>query len=449
MFSTLFYKQDLGLNLSLFSLLTILILAANKKEAFYNKTVIVKALAFSITGMAVFLYKSNLAITANVVSFFILVGSISEHKASLYINWLNGCYTTTAAFFHRLYEQSDKTGNPSRKQRMDYIHRLKVIGIPLVVLIIFIGLYKNGNPMFNDLISKIDFDFINFQWVLFGLLGYYLFNNISSPIAVNPITTMDLSTENTLLQAKEVPVKKLENEKQLGTILMSLLNVLIAFFLITDIVYVLQQDVTNANELSHQVHSGVNALIASIVFAIVIILYFFRANLNFYKDNATLKRLTYLWIALNVFLVVIIAFKNYQYIHSFGITYKRIGVNIYLLLTSIGLFTTLIKVYSIKNLWYLLRINMQTAFAVLIVASLFNWDRIITHYNLNYAKATDVEYLINLSDNNTLLLKSYADGNAFNSEDKNKVNGKYHDYLKALNANSWQEMQYDNIKIKE
>ena len=260
---------------------------------------------------------------------------------------------------------------------------------------------------------------------------------------------MDLSTENTLLQAKEVPVKKLENEKQLGTILMSLLNVLIAFFLITDIVYVLQQDVTNANELSHQVHSGVNALIASIVFAIVIILYFFRANLNFYKDNATLKRLTYLWIALNVFLVVIIAFKNYQYIHSFGITYKRIGVNIYLLLTSIGLFTTLIKVYSIKNLWYLLRINMQTAFAVLIVASLFNWDRIITHYNLNYAKATDVEYLINLSDNNTLLLKSHADGNAFNSEDRNKINGKYYDYLKALNANSWQEMQYDNIKVKE
>lgn len=449
LFSTLFYKQDLGLNLSLFSLLTILILAINKKDAFYNKTVIIKSLAYLLSGIAVFFYKSNLSITANVVSFFIFVGSISEHKASIYINWLNGCYTTIAAFFHRLYEQSGTNKNTNSKQRIDYIHWLKIIGIPLVVLIIFISLYKNGNPMFNDLISKIDFSFINLQWILFGLLGYYLFNNISSPIAVEPITTLDLSTENVLQQAKEVSEKKLESEKQLGTVLMSLLNTLITFFLITDVIYVLQQDVTNATELSNQVHSGINALIASIVFAIVIILYFFRSNLNFYKGNATLKRLTYLWIALNVFLVVVIAFKNYQYIHSFGVTYKRIGVNIYLLLSFIGLFTTLAKVHSVKNLWYLFRINLQTAFAVLIVTSLFNWDMIITHYNLNHAKATDIEYLINLSNNNTLLLKSYSDGNAFHLKDRDKINGKYYDYLRTLNDNSWQEMQYDNIKIKE
>ncbi len=449
LFSTLFYKQDLGLNLSLFSLLTILILAINRKDAFSNRVVIIKSLAYLVTGIAVFFYKSNLAITANVVSFFILVGSISEHKASIYVNWLNGCYTTIAAFFHRCYEQFHRKEDTGTKRKIDYIHWLKIIGIPMVVLIIFISLYKNGNPMFNDLISQIDFSFINLQWLLFGLLGYYLLNNISAPIAVYPITALDLSTENTLHKVKEVTAKKLDGEKQLGVVLMSLLNTLITFFLITDVVYVIQQDNLNAMELSNQVHSGVNALIASIVFAIVIILYFFRANLNFYKGNAILKRLTYLWIALNVLLVVVIAFKNYQYIHSFGITYKRIGVNIYLLLTSIGLLTTLIKVYSIKNLWYLLRVNIQTAFVVLIVASLFNWDRVITHYNLNYAKAADMEYLIGLSNNNTFLLKSYSDNNGFNSGDMNKINDKYYDYLRVLSDNSWQEMQYDNITIKE
>ncbi len=449
-FSTLFYKQGLGLNLIVFSMLTISILFTNRKAAFTKTNVIIKTIGYLISGIAVFLYQSDLAIIANILSFFILVGTVSEHKTAIYISWLNGCYTTIAAFFHRYQERLQQSNNEDtiEKRKIDYLYWIKIVGIPAIVIILFIGLYRNGNPVFDNLISKIDFSFINLQWVLITVLGYYLFNNISRPIAIEPLTKTDLSTGNGLLRTENPSEKKLEGEKQLGVVLMSALNLLITLFLITDIAYVLQTDITNASEFSNSVHSGINALIASIIFAIVIILYFFRGDLNFYKKNKNLKWLTYVWIILNSALVIVISIKNYQYITSFGLTYKRIGVNVYLLLTLIGLFTTLIKVSNIKNLWYLLRVNTQIAFAILILSSTFNWDNTITFYNLNNAERTDTNYLILLSDNNTLLLKESINSPLFSEIQRESINRKYNHYITRLENHSWQEYLYDNFKIK-
>jgi len=449
-FSTLFYKQGLGLNLVLFSLLTVPVLYINKKEAFFKTNSIIKSLSYLITSVAVFLYQSDLAIIANLLSFFILVGTVSEYKASIYINWLNGCYTTIAAFFHRYSEniQSNTIEDSSKKRKIDYWYWIKIIGIPTIVIILFIGLYRNGNPMFNDLISKIDFSFINLYWILFSVLGYYLFSNITHPIAIEPLTSSDLSTGNSLIKARNSSEEQLESEKQLGVVLMSLLNILITLFLITDVLYVIQTNITAASQFSNIVHSGVNALIASILLAIIIILYFFRGDLNFYKKNKTLKRLTYVWIILNSLLVITISIKNYQYITSFGLTYKRIGLNVYLLLTLIGLSTTLIKVLNIKNLWYLLRVNTQMSFILLIASSTFNWDKTITHYNLNYAERTDTNYLISLSDNNTMLLKASVNSHLFSKIQQQAIYKKYADYVKKLEENSWQEYVYDNIFLK-
>jgi phosphatidylserine synthase len=203
-----------------------------------------------------------------------------------------------------------------------------------------------------------------------------------------------------------------------------------------------------ASSFSNQVHSGIYALIASIVIAIVIILYFFRGNLNFYKENKNLKLVAYIWIVLNTLLVVNIIIKDAQYIYYFGLTYKRIGVLMYLLLTIIGLVTTSIKVKNIKNFWYLFRINTLAAFTILVVSCTINWDSYITIYNLNYSKSMDFKYLIELSDNNTFILKNHFDKHDLDDYKTSAVNKKYKNYLKMLNKNSWQEIQFDNLKIK-
>lgn len=448
LFSILFHKQNFGLNLSLFSLITIIVLAIYNTDAFKKKSTIVHTILYTVTALAVFLYKSNLAIIANCITFFTLIGHVSEHKSSIYINWLNGFYTFIAGFFHRNFNTLENDQDVKIKKDIDYIHLAKIIGIPLISIIIFIFLYKNGNPVFNDLISKINFEFINFQWILLTALGYYLLYNISTPIKVDPATQVDLSADNNLKNKGELLIEDAKKENQLGFVLIVLLNVLIAFFLVTDITYLMSSNDFRASAFSNQVHSGINALIASIVIAIVIILYFFRGNLNFYKDNKSLKTVTYIWILLNIILVVNIAIKDYQYIYYYGFTYKRVGVLVYLLLTIIGLITTFIKVKQIKNFWYLLRVNTVTSFAILIIACVINWDKHITYYNLNHAKSMDFNYLISLSNNNTLLLKEYAKNNDLSYEKKGLIDKKYTDYISQMEAKNWQELSYDNFKLK-
>lgn len=448
LFSTLFYGKSIGLNLLLFSLLTIVILFINNKDDFKHRNTILFASIYLITGISIFFHDSTLSIIANCVAFFTLIGQLSESNSSIYVNWLNGIYTTIAGVFHRTFALKQEKSTEEPKQIIDYVHLAKIVLIPTAIVFIFIALYQNGNPIFSNLISKIDFSFINIQWLLVAGLGYYLFSNIYNPIDVEPATAKDLKTNNFLTKTETFSVNKLKQENQLGIVLISLLNALIVLYLITDIAFLTSPQDLRASVYSAQVHSGINALIASIVIAIIILLYVFRGNLNFYSENKALKKLAFTWIILNTLLVLSIVFKNGQYIYYFGLTYKRIGVMVYLTLSVIGLITTLLKINSIKNIWYLLRTNTKAAFVILIITSTVNWDYHITNYNFNYAQSMDFKYLLNLSNNNTLLLKRQAKVKPLDIHSIDLIEKKYNKYVYELRTNSWQELQYDNLKLE-
>lgn len=447
LFSLIFYKQSIGLNLLIFSFLTMITLVLSNREAFKTQKTILITIGYFTTGFTVFLYHSNLTILANIIAFFALIGACSNHNSSIYIQWINGIYTACVSFFDRQFNSQRSVSKNMTKAKINYAYWFKLIGIPLIFLSIFIGLYQNGNPIFKDIITRIDLSFINIQWILFTILGYYLFSNISNPIQIQPLTKLDGNTGNILEKEglKEIPAEKVETEKQLGIVLLFLLNILIVFFMVTDLFFLGKLSSYGAPELSQQVHAGINALIVSILIAIFVIIYFFRGNLNFINNNKSLKQLTYLWIFLNQLLIFTIAYKNYLYISSYGLTYKRIGVFVYLTLTLVGLTTTFIKVSAIKNIWYLFRRNTQIAFTIFIFSAIINWDSIITIYNINYAHETDFRYLITLSNNNTFLLQEYSDDNTFDKNVKEEINKKYQDYIVHLNNNSWQELVYDNV----
>lgn len=447
LFSTLFYKQNIGLNLLLFSIVSTLLLIINNPKIIKNRDTYFYVIAYIITGITVFLYKSNLTITANIIVFFTVIGSFSEYKSSIYIKWINGIYTTIVAAFSLYFDTLNTEVENTKKKKINYVYWLKIIGIPAIIIIIFINLYRNGNPKFDELIANIDFSFINLHWMLFMTLGYYLFYNISNPIQIEPATSVDLKTGNYLDKKtlEYTSPKKLESEKQMGVVLLISLNILIILFLITDAWYLFEIHKMTAPELSQQVHTGVNALIISNLLAIAIILYFFRGPLNFIEKNKILKIVTYIWILLNIIVIIVTAIKNTEYIISFGLTYKRIGVLFFLLLTAIGLITTLFKVTKTKNLWYLFRKNTQIAFTIFIISSTINWDKTITFYNINNAEQLDLKYLVSLSDNNAFLLKDYIEKNEL---DDYKINEKHRKYIRDLKNNSWQETVYDNFKIQ-
>lgn len=450
LFSLFFYKQNLGLNFLLFSTLVIGLLVVFHFEKFKHKPTILYAAFFIIASIFVFVYNSSLTLFASTISFFVLLGSLSGSKASLYIDLLNGFYTTIASifvnYFHHFLEENEAT----KKRKINYLYWLKMIGIPLVILTIFVILYRNANPYFNEIISSIDLSFIDLHWMSFTLIGYFLLLNISKPLIIESITTLDTTTLNNLdkKRLKKQSVNDLIQENQLGIILLVLLNLLILFFLTIDGIYISSLTDLAASNLSKTVHEGIYALITSIVFAIMIILYFFRGNLNFYEKNRSLKILTTVWILLNIILVIITTYKNLLYVTHHGFTYKRIGVFIYLILSFSGLITTYIKVYTRYNLWYLLRKNIRIAFLILVISSTLNWDKLITKYNTEYANIVDLNFLISLSNNNSFILKQYADKNEkqLTNQQQRRIAVKHKNYSEQLENNSWKELVYDNLK---
>jgi len=453
-FSLLFYSKSFGLNLFLISIVVVVLLSTIRKERSISWGC---ALTYIATAIFVFLNPSGFSIFVHFMAFMVFVGKSISQKTSVYISWFIGCINMLIASLANHIQNQEKESE--KKEQKDIspklFNRLKGALVAIPILIIFGMLYRNANPVFENLIEQIDFDFISVPWLFFTLLGFVIFLNLLRPYAAKELVDFDLAQENELEKPTELVLigekKKLEGEHTLGSIVFLALNLLLLFFLSTDVVYLYQKtDLTNS-EFSQSVHQGVYALMFSIVCAIVLILYFFRGNLNFFDRNKRIKLLAYLWIGLNVILVAFTCFKNYTYVEALGLTYKRIGVFVYLLLTLTGLVTAYIKVAQVKNFIYLLRTNIATVFTFLMISGAVPWDKTITHFNLKTLENPDLNYLIDLGESNSEQLFNYTQANKDKMEIDTieSISDKYTGFLDQQSKKTWQEYtSYQLTKTK-
>lgn len=194
-----------------------------------------------------------------------------------------------------------------------------------------------------------------------------------------------------------------------------------------------------AQELSEFVHQGTYILILSILLAMGILAFTFRANLNFYPKTKRLRIAASVWIGLNSLLALSVVARNVEYIQAYGLAFKRVGVMIFLWLTFIGLCTVAIKVWKSKSIFFLLRSNGWSLYVTLLMASFVNWSLFITQYNLTAQTGkVDLDFLVHdMSAQNTPLLLAVPDlfekepGLAFALERKQRR------YLTKLESRSW------------
>jgi hypothetical protein len=440
-FSSLFYQQGFGLNMVLFAILSVILVSYFRPEALRRREYWMLALAYIVSATFVFFHNSPLSIVNTFISFLIFVGSISGIRNSVYVQWFNGLYQT---FVGSLHQRIHTKTAPAAKKRIHHSYDFKFILLTAIIVgglvTIFSALYGQANPIFEKGLAAIDLSFINMSWLLFSAMGYLLLNNITAVAELDVMTVSErnIPTQlqpNTLSEKQQLVVQK---ENRLGVVVMVTLNLLILLFICTDLIYVFQSPLDNGTVLSKTIHDGVNALIMSIVIAIILILVLFRGDLNFYKYNQNLKTLTFLWIGLNVIIILITSYKNFLYSSGFGLTYKRIGVFIYLLLCISGMITTYIKVARQCGLYYMLRTNASVAFTVLMVMASFSWDRTITQFNLEQVAQPDMDYLYNMSYRNGPLLHAFAKAHPSKNIHQNKINERYERWERKLSNETWQ-----------
>lgn len=437
--NALFWKEQMGLNTLLFDLFLSAVLFYLYPEARRSSTVRWLFLGRLTTLAMVLWHHTALSQTAYIVlTIFSAVFVQYAHRSVWYAMGsfaLNGLFVVPGIINAiPLREKSN-----ARKVRIGRILRLLII--PGIIAIPFLVLYSGSNPIFSGYVERFlqwGADSFGRFWELFSpgrffflLVGLLITGILILRPRVNFFGEKDLRHSDQLHRLRRSVYQSRSASEQLhalffgswakgnlalkywywvGLVSLALLNLMLMTLNSIDIsVLWFRRVVASPAQLSQMTHEGIDFLILSLILAIAVLLIFFRGNLNFYKQSKGLRLLVLLWIIQNGILIVSVALRDYYYISEAGLTYKRIGVVVYLLLALTGLVTVFWKITYNRSVYFLFRVNAWAAVVILVVSSTVNWDAYITQWYINRSaqKPVPAQYLYALSEKTWPLLEPH------------------------------------------
>jgi len=430
LFNFLFWEEELALNLVLYSLF-ILTIYFFSYAILNNKKIVWMAIAHLAAGILVLVNHSILNIITWYVSLFVLVGYIHNTQLrSIFMALVASLLQFITAPIGLLKKITEiEIGGFTLKPILKLV---KYTIIPGFILLVFSVIYSIANPVFDSYIGTF-FENLE-QWVtriftfffkdihigrIVFLVAGILFSTGLFITFKQGLMKIENSFQDDLMRVrhskKEFSIWRetltfisgsllnrkmaLKTENTIAIISFTGLNMLLSCLNAIDISTLWIGNLGSAN-FSQALHGSTNALIISIVMAMLVILYFFSGNLNFYSKNKTIRFLAYGWIIQNTFLILSVLLRDYHYIAMHGLTYKRIGVIVFSLLCFIGLVTVYLKVAKRKSFFYLFKTNGAIWYLLLLLSGTMNWDVFIVNYNIDKRNTAtlDVNYLMDLSD---------------------------------------------------
>lgn len=495
-YNFLFWGEKMGLNTLIFSTLLVGCLFTLYPESRTARMTIVTAVSTIFTAAMIVYNNSMYAKVMHIISLVAMVGFVQQHVLRFFWYGLMVVFLNLTRLPKRWRKEfGTLTKNIKGFYKVKQFFKLAVL--PVIVLLVFYGIYAFANPNFaklsGDFFLAIDkflfgwlknisverFIFIFWSFVLMSLAIYKNDSQWLERLELNKRFKLIRVIANVRRQilAKAKPtelddisqlqygfqednhenIKKnkrpkftsisLKNEYRTALILLLSLNALLLMVNLTDIHYVWADFSSKTpTELKQFVHEGTYLLVFAILLAMAVILYYFRKSLNFYPKNTLLKTAAYAWIFQNVLLAFSVGVRNYHYIAYDGLAYKRLGVFIFLILVAIGLFTVFLKVRDKKTGYYLFFTNSWATYLVLVVFTFVNWDVWITQYNLKHFPNDDKLYFLitKVSDKNTWVLKEYGiDYNTIKDDFlSNRLKIKSIHFEEAQNSYSWASWNY-------
>jgi Domain of unknown function (DUF4173) len=414
-FTLLFYNNTLGLNLLIYEVIVFALLFLTKQYRPGNINGYTISVLYFISAFGTVISHSLFAYVINFILFVVFIGFTAYPYARSFITSLNiaivNILNAQTAFVRHLAQERLKGGS-----FLGFIWQLRITAIPLIIITVFILLYKLSNPVFNNLINTTVNYIDEYLYNLLHNIDAAIIGVFCAGLAVNIFVWFNISNSRLINIDKNAPVVllrqrsrqifsgvpiALKNEYKAAVFLLATLNIVILILNIIDIKWIWFRSIWEKHYLMQFVHEGTYLLILSILISVAIVLYYFRRNLNFYSNSKLLKILSYVWLAQNGIMVMSVAIRNYRYIEYFALAYKRIGVFVFLLLVLYGLYTVLLKVKYRKTAFYLFTTNAKALLVVLVLASVLNWDVLIAKYNFSHADKASIHlnFMASLSDN--------------------------------------------------
>lgn len=466
LFNYLFWAEDVGLNLLIYSLYILGITYFNA-EIVKSRKFIIYAASHLLAAILVVIINSDLSIVAYYISLILFIGFSHYQQIRTVFTAIMAAFVQFLTLPFNVIQNLNSV-NIGNFNLRPILKLAKYIFIPLFIVTVFTIIYSNANQVFAHYLDNIstslsllltgflDLFFVdfNFSRLFFFCLGLILTGGLLLTCFSKKLGDLEQNIKEDLERRSKrsktiwyqiietfsgnLLYKKLalKTEYITGIISFIALNILLLIINTIDIC-TLWFGFKPSGNFSADLHEGTNALIFSIVMAMAVILYFFRGNLNFYSKSKTLRLLAFTWMIQNSILIVSVLIRDGYYIEFYGLTQKRIGVMVFALLCIIGLITVYIKVAKQKTLFYLFKINGHIWFALLLGFSLVSWDVFIAKYNFNHSesKVIDPDYLLSLSDRVLPLL----------DENRDKLLGDSTSEANRLNT----EAISPNIKLQE
>lgn len=410
LFVILFYDQDIGMNLGILGIVYALLTLFKTPERNRTRIFLILFVTSILSSLAFIWYRDFPSLLA-VVSSILLLGYRSRNRKLKILFLIPVFIINSFTSLFRFFNFDEWL--PKKNISGVWQKTLAFIVIPLVFISIFFGIYSAGSDHFASLFRDYELDINVWQLLALSVLGFFIaFNYWNYAVErfiykKNHLLDDDFQ-DSSKIQKATYSFLDLDAERISGVISFFCLNVLLVFFIITYNYEQFYEVSKTPVQLSEETHERVNAVIMSIVMAVLVIMFYFKSGFNFDPKAKLMKMLARIWIILNAILVLSAAVKNYEYIISYGFTYKRLGVFAFLLLALVGLALTFLKIQRKKRNAFLFNAVPWYFYGTILACSYVNWGGIITSQNMKRKDFTVNYHLEQVRFSERGLLK-YAD----------------------------------------
>lgn len=455
LFSYLFYNQNIGINATIFSVLFLILLFFLFKEQFKRTAVLLVGAAMIVSSIGCLLHGSDFAIWATAISALVLIGFV-HGKNTIFYSIITSFLSLVGSLIFVIVDKKES----AQKRPFQVLSFI----IPLLLIFIFFSIYRQINPLFEELTKDYTLNNISGSWLLLTFAGLLLIVSVFYHKSISSIDQFINKQTNHITKGNFKDTKW--DESLALIILFTALNIMLVAVNSMDVNY-LYLGAGLPEGVTHKmfVHKGVGMLIFSIFLGISILLYFFRGKLNFEKNSKLAKALALIWVAQNVFMVISTTLRNNIYVCDALLSYKRLGVYFWLAFAFIGLIITAIKLIKNKTTWFLIQKNSIAVFSIFILSTLVNWDSLISNFNLRRAnEMTDISpidkhYLLSLSESNIASMYGQAHKTGFefdpdysyimnfDGSNRNYLDMKLFNFLEDEYSSNWQSFSFMRKKV--
>lgn len=423
-FILLFLNQNIGLNLALFGLVLVSMIVYFFKERMGNYPEQILVVTSILSCLAFAWYGDFVSFLAVALSVLFLQFRIQSPQLriiqALPIIVINSLATSLRFFQFSKWLPDAKINTNLVKIIVAYCI------IPMSFVSLFFIVYSFGSDHFSSLWIDYTLDFNPYQFIFVVVFGTYFsfsFWNYWVPeicLEMNSKLNDELNKDIAENNQNSFALLDSDFKRRSGEITFLLLNLMLVVFLVTFNYEQFFESIASS-KLSAATHERVNAVLFSIFLSIVVVLLYFKRQFNFDSKAKNMKMLAKTWMVLNGFLIVSTLIINSEYIAFFGLTYKRLGVYVFLFLAAMSLFFTFRKITRQKSNAYLFNQMIWYCYGVILLCSFVNWGNLITVYNISFNKGVEPLFLSDLNFNDNARRQFFIE---------NKLDGKYVEELR-------------------